>query len=234
MVNIWPIITQLIGGRCPLCGAPGSGLCAPCRDDLPYNAHACPRCALPLAARGDRPLLCADCQARPPAFDRARAPLIYDYPIDDLIAGLKYHHRLALGRDLADVLATAIDPNGALPRLLLPVPMHRRRLRERGFNQAAELAQHLSARLNIPWSTAYLRRSDDGAHQRGLDRGKRLRNIRGKFRCTGRLPASVALIDDVITTGATVDELSRVMRQAGAQTIEVWAVARTPRERRGA
>ena len=234
MVNIWTIISQIIGEHCPLCGQPGGGLCAPCGADLPRNHHACPRCALPLPPDIDGDIACAECQAKPPAFDQTMAPLVYNHPVDDLIAGFKYHRHLPLGRDLADLLASTVDTSRTLPQLLLPIPMHRDGLRERGFNQATELARQLSVRLAIPWSAAYLTRRNDGDRQRGLRRRKRLRNTKGKFDCRSGLPSHVALIDDVITTGATVDEASRVVRRAGAARIEVWAVARTPRERRGA
>ncbi len=232
MVNIWSIISQLIGEHCPLCGEPGGSLCLSCGADLPRNHHACTHCALPLPPGVDEGMSCADCQSRPPGFDRATAPLVYGHPVDDLIAGFKYHHRLPLGRDLADLLASTLDRRRPLPELLLPIPMHRQGLRERGFNQASELARQLSVRLGIPWSAAYLTRRHDGDRQRGLRRRKRLGNTKGRFSCRSGLPSHVALIDDVITTGATVDEASRVARRAGAATIEVWAVARTPRERR--
>ena len=231
MVNIWSIISQIIGESCPLCGAPGSGICMACIADLPHNRHACPRCALPLPKAAVAETLCADCQARPPAFDRAIAPMIYRRPVDDLIAGLKYHSRLPLGRDLAKLMATAVAQQQTLPQLLLPIPMHRRGLWRRGFNQAGELARAVSTALEIPWSTGVLRRHGEQGHQRGLRRRHRISNIKGTFSCKTGIPAHVALIDDVITTGATAEEASKALRRAGAIRIEVWAVARTPRER---
>ncbi|MDJ0739383.1 MAG: double zinc ribbon domain-containing protein [Gammaproteobacteria bacterium] len=230
MVNIWPIIDQLIGARCPLCNGPGDGLCAACRETLPRNSPSCRRCALPLAAATPGGTLCADCQRRPPPFARVIAPLRYEPPVDDLVAAFKYHARLSDGRLLAGLLGDVLRQRTApLPALLLPVPMHARGLRERGFNQAAELARVLAEQLGLAWSTGALRRVRDADHQRGLDRRQRRRNLRGAFACTATLPAHVAVVDDVVTTAATVDEISRVLRAAGVADIEVWAVARTPR-----
>jgi len=228
MVNIWPRFAQLTGGGCALCGAPADGLCQACLDTLPRNLNPCRGCALPLpdGAPDDTP--CAACQARAPSFDRAFAPLLYTSPLDDLIAGFKYHQRLPLGRMLGNILAATLDGHHEPPQLLLPVPATPQRLRERGFNQAAELARILAAHLNIAWTTGRLCRARDARTQRGLTRRERHRNLRGAFACRGPLPRHVALIDDVITTGATAEEASRILKKAGAERVEVWAVARTP------
>lgn len=230
MVNIWSFFGQLIGERCPLCQAPADGICPPCRQSLPLNRHACPRCALPMATDIPDDLCCRDCQSRPPAFHQALAPLLYRPPVDDLVAGLKYHHRLALSRVLADLFAEAATGRESLPQILLPVPMHPSKLRRRGFNQALELARHLGKRLDIACSAGKLCRTIDGTHQRGLSRRRRLKNLRGVFGVSGTLPRHVALVDDVITTGATAEELSQMLRNAGVEVIEIWAIARTPRD----
>lgn len=232
MVNICTLIGQTIGSRCALCGAPASGLCDHCASALPRNRHACRRCALPLPPSTPADTLCADCQRTRPAYDSAIAPLLYQSPVDDLIAGFKYHHRLHLGQPLAGLLVDAVDRQAPLPQLLLPVPMHPRNLRDRGFNQAAELVRQLSRHLAIPGSLSSLQRHGETTHQRGLNRARRLRNLAGSFACSGPLPAHVALVDDVITTGATVEQLSRTLKKAGAEEVEVWAVARTARDRR--
>jgi ComF family protein len=233
MVNIWPIIDQAFGSCCPICRAPGDGICAGCDAVLPRNRHPCRRCALPLPASAARGSECPACQRRPPAFDRALAPLLYQAPVDDLVSRFKYHHQLDLGRLLAAALAEALQAHPFRPDLLLPVPMSADSLAARGFNQAAELAAQLSRRLAIPWAANRLRRDGSGRHQRGLDRRARLRNLRGAFSTRGRLPAQVAIIDDVLTTGATVEEVSRTLRRAGVERIEVWTVARTPIDRAG-
>ena len=230
MVNMWSVIGQIIGGECPLCHQPGNRLCAPCTQALPYNRKPCSRCALPLPDAAPDPVLCAGCQANAPAFDRVLAPLLYRAPVDDLVAGFKYHHRLNLGPVLAEVLALAVREQGGRAQLLLPVPMPAQGLRERGFNQAAELARRLSSQLGIPWAGDRLIRVHENRHQQSLGRSQRRRNVRGVFECRGTLPGQVALIDDVMTTGATAGEACRMLKGAGADRVEVWTVARTPRE----
>lgn len=234
MVNIWSLLVQSAGLSCPLCHAPGDGLCEACAGRLPVNTPACDQCALPLPDGAAPHNLCAGCQRRSPAFDHVIAPLRYQPPVDDLVSAFKYHHRLDLGRVLADRLWQALRVReDAWPACLLPVPMERHRLAERGFNQAAEITGHLSRRLRIPWSTRQLVRNPGPAPaQRELDRRARLRNMRGRFEVIGQLPPHVAVVDDVVTTGATVEEISRVLRRAGVERVEVWAAARTPAERR--
>jgi ComF family protein len=159
------------------------------------------------------------------------APLLYQAPVDNLVAGLKYHQQLHFGPLLAGILAELAQQEESGTQLLLPVPMQAQRLRERGFNQAAELARCLSLRLGIPWAADRLFRIRGGDQQQALKRGQRRHNVRGAFACSSDLPARVALIDDVMTTGATAEEASRMLKAAGAEWIEVWTVARTARER---
>ncbi|MCB1722612.1 MAG: ComF family protein [Chromatiaceae bacterium] len=225
-MNIWPVFDQFIASRCPLCRARDDGLCQRCAAALPRNHHPCRRCALPLPPEAPAAGLCGECQAAPPAFDRAVAPLLYQPPVDDLVARFKYHDRLDLGRLLGDELAGTLQAQSAA--LLLPVPMDAGGLRRRGFNQAAELAHLLSRRLGIPWSASLLQRARQARHQRGLGRSARQRNLRGAFFLTGRPPARVAIVDDVITTGATAGEIAATLKRGGAGWVEVWAVARTP------
>jgi ComF family protein len=230
MVNIWSIISQLTGAACPLCHQPCSGLCGPCTQALPYNRKSCLHCALPLPEAASDAVLCAGCQVRLPEFDRVLSPLLYQAPVDNLVADFKYRHQLHLGTVLAEILAQAVRREGGAAQLLLPVPMQAQGLRERGFNQAAELARRLSLRLGIPWTGDRLFRVRGNRHQQALNRGQRQRNVRGAFACRGDLPARVALIDDVMTTGATAEEACRMLKAAGAVQVEVWTVARTARE----
>ena len=222
--------------RCQLCAAPGDGgleICAACAAGLARNHHACARCALPLPAAAPADALCGHCRRAPPPLERARAPFLYAPPLDRLIADLKFRGRLAAGRLLGELLARALaaeDP--PRPDLILPVPLHPRRLRERGFNQAGELARVLSRRLGVPWRPGGLIRVRETASQRGLDRGARRRNLRGGFACGALGGASqIALVDDVITTGATMAEAARALRRAGVGRVEAWALARTPESR---
>ncbi len=230
---MWSRLNQLFQplARCRLCGAAHRGeLCEPCRAELPALATACPQCAQPL--EGTQAGLCGQCLAHPPSFDAARVPFRYAPPVDRLIAGLKFHERLSDGRLLGSLLAEAI---AAAPRvdLLLPIPLHRQRLRERGFNQAAELARTVSSTTGIPVDYDALARVRAGSPQHQARRRERLRQMRGAFTWQDRQrpPARVALIDDVVTTGATADAAARCLKRAGAEWVEVWAVARTPMKR---
>lgn len=219
---------------CLLCGGAGEGdedLCPGCRQELPYNVHPCPRCAEPLppAALPDQP--CGACLRDPPPFDRCIAPLLYDhYQLQHLTLGLKFGGQLAnarlLSRLLADHLMGELD--GPLPERILPVPLHPRRLRERGFNQALELARPLAARLGIPLDLTTCVRLKATPPQKSLDRDARRKSLRGAFAVVGT-PAfrHVALVDDVVTTGSTAAEIARVLKRAGVARVEVWAVAKT-------
>lgn len=236
-VAFWSWLMRLQHGllppTCLLCGAGGAegrDLCAGCAADLPRNTTACSRCAQPFAARDTG--LCAQCRSRPPEFDRAFVPFCYQPPIDFLIRGLKFHGRLSYGRILGELFAEALAARrGSLPDCIIPVPLHPLRLRERGFNQALELARTPSRRLQIPLLAEGLRRIRHTLPQTQLDASKRRCNLLGAFTVgqalTGR---RVALMDDVITTASTVTECARVLRNNGAAEIEIWAIARTVTE----
>ena len=226
---MWPIIDQLLGTSCPLCNHPGTGICGDCRQTLPVNDHACPVCAQPLPSDTATGALCADCLVSRPAFDSARVPLRYAAPVDGLIADFKFHHGLAVGRALSELLADNISACIERPACLIPVPADRAALRERGFNQAAEIARHLSRRLGIPWQPTGLRRLHHASTQRGLDRAQRRKNVAKAFLAGHGLPEFVALVDDVVTSGATADAAARALKKAGVKRVDLWAIARTPR-----
>lgn len=214
---------------CLLCAASarGSPLCPGCLADLPrLPAARCPTCALPTPG-GE---VCGACLRRPPAFSRCRAVYRYAFPADVLVQRLKFGGELALAGFLADRLAEEIGDT-PLPDLLLPMPLHPRRLGERGFNQAVEIGRALSRRLGVPLAIAGCRRGRDTPAQAGLDLKARRRNLRGAFACEPVLAGRrVALLDDVMTSGASLDELARAVRQAGAAEVEAWVVARTLRD----
>ena len=227
------IQNTLFPASCLLCGDPTRGeedLCRPCRGELPLNRSACPRCARPLASKATP---CGACQSHPPPFDALIAALRYEPPVDRLIQGLKFDHRLESARLLGHLLAEAIvamphEP----PELLLPVPLHAARLRRRGFNQALELARPLAARLGIPIGRNYCRRRRPTEEQTRLPAKGRRANVRGAFEVIRPLQVRrVVVLDDVVTTGSTVGELTRTLRRAGAERVEVWACARAARPR---
>lgn len=211
--------------RCLLCGAaagPRWGLCPGCRLALPHNDRPCVRCGVPLGRSG----LCGACQSEPPAFCATHAPFRYQAPLVHLIKGLKYSGRLMLARSLGELLAHHIPPRNAAQRLI-PVPLHSKRLRQRGFNQALEIARHVSLTLDIPLDYHCVIRTRATSPQATLPHSMRRRNVRGAFRLRRKPPwERVAIIDDVMTTGYTANELARLFRQGGVQHVEVWVLAR--------
>jgi ComF family protein len=213
--------------RCVLCGAPGAeglDLCPPCRADLPVLHTACRRCARPLPTVG----ICGVCQQQPPLQDRTLSAFHYQSPVDYLILQLKFGGKLhlapLLGKLTAECLKPCID---SLPECIIPVPLHPHRLRERGFNQALELARPLASYLKIPINTHAVLRIRPTAAQSSLPRQERKRNVQGAFALRAHLAVRhVAILDDVLTTGHTAGELAKTLRRAGVQTVEVWACAR--------
>lgn len=230
----WPQIIQewLFPPTCLLCGDPGDqgrDLCRPCAAALPYIAVACPRCARPLAAPPAR--LCGRCLRRLPLFDAAHAPLRYA-PANEagyLVQALKFHRHHPCARLLGELLADSLAGRAALPTVLLPVPLHPSRYRERGFNQSAEIARFVSRRLSIPLDLHACRRVRATTAQARLASAReRRQNLREAFAVDPGLGhRHVAIIDDVITSGATANELARSLGRAGVERIEVWACART-------
>lgn len=224
---LWPF-------RCVLCGAPATDmdLCEGCRQDLPWIRAACRYCgiALPEAACGD---CCGRCLTAKPPFDYCMAALRYEYPVDRLITGLKYHQRMSHARVLAELLVAGLLGRGsepAPPDIVVPVPLHRRRVAARGFNQAEEIGRFVAAAIGATLDTRSCRRLRHTPEQTGLQSAERRRNLRGAFAVRRPLRGlRVALLDDVITTGSTAGEICKALRQAGAAEIQVWAVARAMR-----
>lgn len=218
---------------CLLCGrtvAAGLDLCPECRSELPHNRNPCRHCALPLPADAPPGAPCGECLRRPPPFERCLAPFTYRSPLPELINGLKFRGRLSYSRLLSGLLLPAIAAEiHQPPELILPVPLHPARLRERGYNQALELARPLSHHLEIPLELRHCRRIRATPSQSGLEKKQRRRNIRGAFELSPEIGVRhVALVDDVVTTGSTVSELARLLRRHGVERVEVWALARTP------
>jgi len=239
MVDHWRRMRRKLEGlllpyRCQLCGAAGEDhmdICRGCGGDLPWNHHPCPRCANPLPPGTPAGQLCGPCVAGhvPRHFDRVYAPLLYDFPVDRMILGLKFHGELAAGRLLGELVARALESEGVVvPDALIAVPLHRQRLLQRGFNQARELARPLAQQFRIPLADGLLRRAQHGPTQAELPLAKRRQNIRGLFQVIKTPPRHVVIIDDVVTSASTVSEIARVLKAAGAQRVDVWAVARTP------
>lgn len=211
---------------CLLCGSLSrDGLCcAACNAELPRLSDAhCPTCALP-TLNGD---ICGRCLQHPPAFDHAAAAFSYSFPIDRLIKALKFNEHLILVDFLADELASRVTNK---PDRIIALPLHPTRLRERGFNQSQLLAVRISKRLSIPLLTEACQRVRDTPPQSSLPWKERDKNMRGAFTLSSDadiLDRHIAIVDDVMTTGASLGELAHTLKKAGARTVSVWVVART-------
>lgn len=174
-------------------------------------------------------VICGACLRHPPPHNASHIPFLYLDAIPNLIRGAKFHGRLNLARLLGLCLARALNQVGAQrPEIVIPVPLHPQRWRERGYNQAQEIARALSSELAIPVDTQTCVRLHANRPQVGLDREERRLNVRGVFGLTRTIPAKhIAILDDVVTTGSTAAEVAMMLRQAGAERIDLWAVART-------
>ncbi|QVM91057.1 ComF family protein [Pseudomonas entomophila] len=236
--NIKSLVYKCINNNhaCLLCDEPARQphpLCVACESELPWLGEQCLRCALPLSLDG---LTCASCSRRPPAYSQVVAAWHYGFPVDTLISRFKHHSQWPLGRLMAQLLGHAVEHchGMGLPRpdRLLPVPLARRRLRQRGFNQAAMLCRWLSRQLELPWDEHLLERTRDTPAQQALGASARQRNLRQAFALSPGTEVEglhLAVVDDVMTTGATAQAIAALLRKAGARRVDIYCLARTPR-----
>lgn len=224
-------------GCCVLCGGRGqqqADLCLCCQLDLPYLIHACHRCALPLAddhENESRPLLCGQCLQIPPPYLRTEAVWLYQPPIAQLISGFKYQNQYCYGHTLSrlglEKIASAYK-HDYFPDLVTATPLHWTRRLQRGFNQSERLARYWAGQLGIPYQSC-LKRTKATPPQQTLSAADRRRNVRNAFKvCTNVRGRRIAVVDDVITTGATSRELTDCLLTAGAAEVHLWCLARTP------
>jgi len=217
---------SLLPARCLLCNEPGMGdidLCQACWEALPFNRQACSRCALPMSAPA---AACAQCLKKTPAFFSTLAPMQYRASVSSLVPRFKFHQDLAAGRLLAEIFCRN-SANFDIPDVLIPVPLHTARLRQRGFDQAFELTKMMAKSKSIPMRTNLLYRQRHTRAQSDLDAMQRRKNCRGAFIASRKtMPSHIALIDDVMTTGTTVNECAKVLLGAGARRVDVWVLAR--------
>jgi ComF family protein len=235
-VHLWhtlmrTILHWFLPPTCVLCRAPANrsrDLCVGCEADLPSAAAGCYQCAQPVGGALAE-YRCGTCLQNPPPYDRLFALCYYEFPIRHLITGLKFHNELGYAQVFGELLAERLRHQyDALPEVLIPVPLHPNRLRERGYNQALELARPIAKRLDIPLDVRSCRRIRPTAPQMQVSAAERDKNVQGAFSIDPAFRAKhVALIDDVVTTGHTISELSRVLRQQGVQRIDVICCART-------
>ncbi|MEG2805114.1 ComF family protein [Stenotrophomonas sp.] len=218
---------QALPLRCLVCQAPGSNgldLCAACHAALPWNGTACRLCALPLP-EGEASPHCGLCQHEPPRAAAAAAVFRYAAPVDQLLVRFKFHQDLAAGRLLSQLMLQQVPAFVTGP--LAPVPLHRQRLRSRGYDQALELTRPLARALRQPvWHGLYRDRLTDA--QSRLDAEARRCNLRDAFDVTAPPPARLTVVDDVMTTGATLDAAVHALQRAGLVDVAVWVCARVP------
>ena len=213
---------------CVLCGTDSPDLVCPgCDRDLPRLSGVCARCGVPSPAS-----TCIACVLRPPRWDFLVVPYSFIYPVDKIVHAFKYQGAVFWAPYLAREMARrGLALNIPLPEAFIPVPAHGSRLSERGFNQAVELARGIGRELDIPVITDAVARMGSHAPQVGSSAANRLQNVRGAFTANRRRAFtwhSVAIVDDILTTGATARELGGVLQRLGANQIQVWVVARTP------
>lgn len=222
------IAAIVIPRHCIVCGlqSAAGAICSGCFADLPWIGSACRYCAMPLANAKAAQLGCGRCQRQPWPFDFVVAPLRYAFPLSAMLKACKYRRRAFYARALGALLASRVGERAAGIEAVVPVPLHWRRHRQRGFNQAAELARPLARRLGLPlWQG--VRRVRHSPPQSGLTEQQRRLNLSNVFATSARSPwRSVLIVDDVITTGTTVRELAVTLRRAGVRKIAVAAVAR--------
>lgn len=228
-------LSGFIPNHCLLCDeqlpARVTPLCTSCRNALPWLDRKCRYCSLPLPGNEPGEDCCGRCLRSPPPFDGSHCLFYYRHPLDKLITRLKFNQQLALGRLLAQLLTeyllVHLRPE-QFPDLIIPMPLHQSRLRTRGFNQAYELARDCAKVFSIPIAHNACRRVKNTPPQLGLDAPTRRRNLRGAFRIDADLSGhTVAVVDDVMTTGSSMREISRELRNAGAGQVYLWCIART-------
>jgi ComF family protein len=236
MASAWTelMLDGLLPRHCVMCGlcSGKENLCEPCAEELPRTGHSCLQCALPLLHHADR--FCGHCLRRVPPWNSAIAALVYRFPVDQLVCRFKFGRNLACGQILSRELIRAVrDKCNEKPACILPVPLHRWRHFSRTFNQADLLARQTGKALGIPVYNSILWRSRRTRAHSGLDAAMRKSNIKGAFAC--KIPIRkehdcrhVALVDDVMTTGATLAECTRALKKAGAGRVSIWVAARAP------
>ena len=220
----------MIPPTCILCESAGfnsQDICHACFDDIERNTDCCYRCAKPFEIPSSTPKLCNKCLSNPPIFDETHAPFIHQGIPRYLITSLKFNKQYKNARLLGYLLADYLDKSIERPKLIIPIPLHKQRYKERGFNQSIEIAKNLSKILNIPIDTKSCIRQRDTAHQVGLSAQQRHQNIKNAFAVKKAIKVDhVAIIDDVITTGATANELAIVLKKSGVTRVDLWSCSR--------
>ena len=224
------VFARLLSQDCVLCGARShASLCKDCYGDLPFRqVPGCPRCN----AEGIKNQLCGACLSDPPHFDETTCAFRYAYPLDRLVQVYKFNAKLGLLPLFSDAIVRAVRAGvSAPPDLVIPLPLAPKRLAERGFNQSALLGERVSKTLGTRFEARGMLRVRETPPQTGLSRQARLKNVRGAFDCAQRLDGQrVAVVDDVMTTGATLSEAAKALKKSGAAHVSAWVIARAVRD----
>ena len=228
------VYSVLLPDTCTLCDSKTNtdlDICEACFKQLPHNHLCCKTCALPLPASlsaEHKPLLCGNCLANPCTFDFATIPYLYRPPADFMVQQLKFKGERKFARLMGELVANSLDKSD-LPDLIIPVPQHTDRFIERGFNHAANLANVIGKRLRTSVDEGIARRVKAGKSQAGLTARERRMNVRGAFEVAQFSGIHhIAIVDDVLTTGATCQSLAMELKKQGCHKVSVWAFARTP------
>jgi len=224
----------LFPAGCLLCSASSSQskndyLCDSCLADLQNNKHACFLCALPMIET-QLTMLCADCVKSPPAFDRCFSVFVYAQPLEWMIQQFKFNEKLSYAPLLSSLMLRYLQDNmqqQLKADVIIPMPLHPRRLKERGFNQSLLLLESVATEMGIPIDSSSCQRVRDTPHQTGKTAQQRRKNIKGAFQFDNQKGYKhVIIFDDVITTGSSVGELSKVLKRSGIERVDVWSLAR--------
>lgn len=222
----------LFKSQCVLCDASVDrkvSLCEACREDLPWVEHACRFCALPIEVDLDGNI-CGQCIAQKPYADYALNVFHYSNPVDYLISRMKFQQQLSETAVLADLLKNFILNEvleHGLPEAFIPVPLYKKRLSKRGFNQSLEIIKPLARDKNIPILLSAIERSSETQEQTYLNKQQRKKNVSGCFSLLEKpLHSHIVIVDDVVTTGATTNELAKLLKNSGVKKIGVWSLAR--------
>ena len=232
MVNNWLNIIQkyLLPPSCILCenaGFADKDICLPCYEDMPRNIYYCHQCAEIFETSHAEPQRCGRCLSQTPFFDNTYAPFIYHGIARHLIARLKFNKQYKNARLLGTLLAEYLTQAAPLPDLIIPIPLHPLRYKQRGFNQAFEIAKTVSKYLNCPIDNQSCIRIRDTQHQSRLSAKQRDKNMKHAFKVIQTISAQhVAIVDDVITTGATANDLAKTLKKSGVKRVDIWVCAR--------
>ncbi len=226
------LLSNLFPSRCIFCqqtAAQAFDVCQNCYQALPYNDVCCVRCALPLAEDNNHSVLCGRCIQKLPAFDYVHSLFRYEDDVIGLVHQLKFNEKISFARSIGEMLLRYFSGTGEKPDCLLPVALHQSRMRQRGFNQSIEIARVLAKKLAIPIEHSAVVRQRSTVTQTGLNAKQRQKNIRGAFSVAEPLDYKhVLIVDDVMTTGATVNELAKLLKKNNVERVGVLSIARAP------